>query len=114
MPVALTTGWRPGRRGGPLGGGVGAGGGGGGRVGGAARRRPASARGSLPGARRGVGGRAACRRRSRGGGVGGRPGSFRCVGSWYRDFSQTGDEKILAVLRGLPAPEGVADRCQFC
>jgi putative phosphoribosyl transferase len=27
---------------------------------------------------------------------------FGAVGSWYRDFSQTGDEKVLAVLRGRP------------
>jgi predicted phosphoribosyltransferase len=27
---------------------------------------------------------------------------FGAVGSCYRDFSQTGDEEILAVLRGRP------------
>jgi putative phosphoribosyl transferase len=30
------------------------------------------------------------------------PARFGAVGSWYRDFSQTGDEKVLAVLRGRP------------
>jgi len=30
------------------------------------------------------------------------PARFGAVGSWYRDFSQTGDEKVLAVVRGRP------------
>jgi putative phosphoribosyl transferase len=30
------------------------------------------------------------------------PARFGAVGSWYHDFSQTGDEEVLAGLRGRP------------
>ena len=33
------------------------------------------------------------------------PRDFWAVGQWYRDFSQTSDEEVLAALRETPAPD---------
>jgi putative phosphoribosyl transferase len=32
------------------------------------------------------------------------PDRFRAVGEWYRDFSQTTDDEVRALLRGIPQP----------